>query len=50
MGSGRDCDLADDDEEYGSTPRRDICDYSDAEGRCSGEQPTSGTGADLAER
>ena len=35
--SGRGCDLVDDDEEYGNTPRRDICDNSGAEGRCSGE-------------
>ena len=46
MGSGRGCDLADNDEEYGSTPRRDICDYFGGEGRCSGEQSTSGTDAD----
>ena len=38
IGSGRGCDPADDDEEYGNTPRRDTCDYSVADGQCSGEQ------------
>ena len=50
MGSGRGRDLADDDEEYGSTPRRDICDYFGAEGCYSGEQSTSGTDTGAAER
>ena len=36
MGSRRGYDLADIDEEYGDIPRRDICDYSGAEGQKAG--------------
>jgi hypothetical protein len=49
MESGRGSDLVDDDEEYGNTPRRGICDNSRAEGRCSVKGATRGTDPDPAE-
>src|SRR6516162_9689465 len=49
MGSDRECDSADIDEECGNTPPRNICDYPGPEGHCSGESPTRGTETDPSE-